>query len=113
MRGRDGGARLPGPRRTVRHAGPGRGHPPPLTEASADGRQRFANLVDVACDRDIRLVLIGAAPLTALPEGQALTRDLDRTTSRLAMLGRPSRLRLRADCPKGHGSPARLPPPLR
>ncbi|MEV0414177.1 AFG1/ZapE family ATPase [Streptomyces sp. NPDC050448] len=29
---------------------------PPLAAASADGRQRFANLVDVACDRDIRLV---------------------------------------------------------
>ncbi|MFI8259719.1 cell division protein ZapE [Streptomyces sp. NPDC085665] len=86
---------------------------PPLTEASADGRQRFANLVDVACDRDIRLVLVGADPLTALPEGQALTRDLDRTTSRLAMLGRPSRVGLRADCPTGHRSPATLPPPLR
>ncbi|MGW6687263.1 cell division protein ZapE [Streptomyces sp. NPDC054961] len=63
---------------------------PPLAEASADGRQRFANLVDVACDRDIRLVLIGSDPLASLPGGQALTRDLDRTTSRLAMLGRPS-----------------------
>ncbi|MFE1413347.1 cell division protein ZapE [Streptomyces sp. NPDC058746] len=61
---------------------------PPLAEASADGRQRFANLVDVACDRDIRLVLIGSDPLTALPDGQALTRDLDRTASRLAMLQR-------------------------
>ncbi|MFE5909256.1 cell division protein ZapE [Streptomyces wedmorensis] len=61
---------------------------PPLTEASSDGRQRFANLVDVACDRDIRLVLIGADPLTALPADQALTRDLDRTASRLAMLQR-------------------------
>ncbi|MFF7776447.1 cell division protein ZapE [Streptomyces tanashiensis] len=63
---------------------------PPLAEASADGRQRFANLVDVACDRDVRLVLIGSDPLTSLPEGQALTRDLDRTTSRLAMLARPT-----------------------
>ncbi|GAA2819759.1 cell division protein ZapE [Streptomyces showdoensis] len=63
---------------------------PPLAEASADGRQRFANLVDVACDRDVRLVLIGADPLTALPDGPVLTRDLDRTASRLAMLGRPA-----------------------
>ncbi|MFB7266199.1 cell division protein ZapE, partial [Streptomyces nojiriensis] len=61
---------------------------PPLAEASTDGRQRFANVVDVACDRDIRLVLIGADPLTALPADQALTRDLDRTASRLAMLQR-------------------------
>lgn len=53
---------------------------PPLAEASADGRQRFANLVDVACDRDARLILIGSDPLTSLPDGQALTRDLDRTT---------------------------------
>ncbi|MFE1548171.1 cell division protein ZapE [Streptomyces sp. NPDC058718] len=61
---------------------------PPLAEASADGRQRFANLVDVACDRDVRLVLIGSDPLASLPAGQALTRDLDRTASRLAMLRR-------------------------
>ncbi|MFJ5551855.1 cell division protein ZapE [Streptomyces sp. NPDC093225] len=64
---------------------------PPLPEASADGRQRFANLVDVACDRDLRLVLIGADPLAALPAGRALTRDLDRTASRLAMLRRADR----------------------
>ncbi|MFE3627253.1 AFG1/ZapE family ATPase [Streptomyces goshikiensis] len=62
---------------------------PPLAEASADGRQRFANLVDVACDRDARLILIGSDPLSSVPDGQALTRDLDRTTSRLAMLRRP------------------------
>ncbi|MFJ5833579.1 AFG1/ZapE family ATPase [Streptomyces sp. NPDC093089] len=61
---------------------------PPLPDAAADGRQRFANLVDVACDRDTRLVLIGSDPLVGVPEGQALTRDLDRTASRLAMLRR-------------------------
>lgn len=61
---------------------------PPLAEASTDGRQRFANLVDVACDRDVRLVLIGSDPLASLPAGQAPTRDLDRTASRLAMLRR-------------------------
>ncbi|MEW1633655.1 cell division protein ZapE [Streptomyces sp. NPDC093801] len=61
---------------------------PPLAEASADARQRFANVVDVACDRDVRLVLIGADPLAALPADRALTRDLDRTASRLAMLQR-------------------------
>ncbi len=28
---------------------------PPLASCSADGRQRFANLVDVCCDQDVRL----------------------------------------------------------
>ncbi len=46
------------------------------------------SLVDVACDRDVRLILIGSDPLAALPADQALTRDLDRTASRLAMLRR-------------------------
>ncbi|MEU6621531.1 AFG1/ZapE family ATPase [Streptomyces litmocidini] len=40
---------------------------PPPAEVSADGRQRFANPVDVARDRDIRLVLIGAAPWPPSP----------------------------------------------
>ncbi|WP_328930546.1 AFG1/ZapE family ATPase [Streptomyces sp. NBC_00190] len=61
---------------------------PALATASPDGRQRFANLVDVACDRDIRLVLIGCDPLAALTPGSTLTRDLDRTASRLSMLRR-------------------------
>lgn len=60
---------------------------PPLASCTADGRQRFANLVDVCCDRDIRLVLIGADPMAGLPAGSELLRDLDRTASRLAMLG--------------------------
>ncbi|WP_316520645.1 cell division protein ZapE [Kitasatospora brasiliensis] len=59
---------------------------PPLAEAGSDGRQRFANLVDVCCDRDIRLILIGADPMTGLDPGSPLQRDLDRTTSRLALL---------------------------
>ncbi|MGW2375157.1 cell division protein ZapE [Kitasatospora sp. NPDC001683] len=63
---------------------------PPLTDASTDGRRRFANLVDVCCDRDIRLVLIGADPLAGLPTGSTLMRDLDRTASRLALLRRPA-----------------------
>ncbi|MFJ6769923.1 cell division protein ZapE [Kitasatospora sp. NPDC091257] len=64
---------------------------PPLAEASPDGRRRFANLVDVCCDRDVRLVLIGADPLAGLPAGSALMRDLDRTASRLALLRQPAR----------------------
>ncbi|MFB7512365.1 cell division protein ZapE [Streptomyces sp. NPDC056144] len=63
---------------------------PPLAEATADGRQRFANLVDVASDRDTRLILIGADPLATLPGDRVPTRDLDRTASRLAMLGSPA-----------------------
>lgn len=61
---------------------------PPLASCTSDGRQRFANLVDVCCDRDTRLFLIGADPLAGLPEDSALLRDLDRTASRLAMLRR-------------------------
>ncbi|MEV7420193.1 cell division protein ZapE [Streptomyces sp. NPDC089919] len=68
---------------------------PPLAEASADGRQRFANLVDVACDRDLRLVLVGADPLAGAAGAGALTRDLDRTASRLAMLRGAERAGLR------------------
>ncbi|MFC9297253.1 cell division protein ZapE [Streptomyces sp. NPDC057011] len=59
---------------------------PPLPETSANGLQRFANLVDVASDRDLRLILIGSDPLTT---DQPLPRDLNRTASRLAMLHRP------------------------
>ncbi|MFJ9691853.1 cell division protein ZapE [Kitasatospora sp. NPDC101183] len=62
---------------------------PPLLEAGADGRQRFANLVDVCCDRDIRLILIGADPMIGLDPGSPLQRDLDRTASRLALLRTP------------------------
>ncbi|MEU6883584.1 cell division protein ZapE [Streptomyces sp. NPDC046712] len=61
---------------------------PPLASCTADGRQRFANLVDVCCDRDVRLFLIGADPLAGVSDGSGLMRDLDRTASRLAMLRR-------------------------
>ncbi|MFF1797738.1 AFG1/ZapE family ATPase, partial [Kitasatospora sp. NPDC058263] len=62
---------------------------PPLASASSDARQRFANLVDVCCDRDTRLVLIGADPLAGLPAGSGPLRDLDRTAGRLALLRQP------------------------
>ncbi|MBB4949870.1 cell division protein ZapE [Kitasatospora gansuensis] len=65
---------------------------PALTEASPDGRRRFANLVDVCCDRDVPLTLIGADPLAGLPAGSGLMRDLDRTASRLALLRPPATL---------------------
>ncbi|MCX5208390.1 cell division protein ZapE [Kitasatospora sp. NBC_00240] len=63
---------------------------PPLTEASPDARRRFANLVDVCCDRDVPLTLIGADPLAGLPADSTLMRDLDRTASRLALLRQPA-----------------------
>ncbi|MFD5329089.1 cell division protein ZapE [Streptomyces sp. NPDC127092] len=63
---------------------------PPLTDCTPDTRRRFANLVDVCCDRDVRLVLVGADPLADLTGGTHLMRDLDRTASRLAMLRRPA-----------------------
>ncbi|MET3984685.1 cell division protein ZapE [Streptomyces sp. PvR034] len=59
---------------------------PPLASCTPDGRQRFANLVDVCCDRDVRLFLLGSDPLAGLPADSRLMRDLDRTASRLAML---------------------------
>ncbi|WP_406197537.1 cell division protein ZapE [Kitasatospora sp. NBC_01560] len=64
---------------------------PPLAEASADARRRFANLVDVCCDRGVRLYLVGADPLAGLPADSTLMRDLDRTASRLALLRQPGR----------------------
>ncbi|MFJ9458581.1 cell division protein ZapE [Kitasatospora sp. NPDC101447] len=59
---------------------------PPLAEATPDGRRRFADLVDVCCDRDVRLVLIGADPIDQ-GASEDLFSDLDRTASRLALLG--------------------------
>ncbi|MFD0278795.1 cell division protein ZapE [Kitasatospora sp. NPDC127111] len=62
---------------------------PPLTGASPEARQRFANLVDVCCDRDVRLLLIGTDPMAGLSPEAPLLRDLDRTASRLALLRGP------------------------
>ncbi|SOB84713.1 cell division protein ZapE [Streptomyces sp. 1331.2] len=63
---------------------------PALVAATRDARQRFANLVDVCCDRDVRLVLIGTDPMTGLAPGSPIQRDLDRTASRLALLRHPA-----------------------
>ncbi|MFJ9947420.1 cell division protein ZapE [Kitasatospora sp. NPDC091207] len=62
---------------------------PPLSTVSPDARRRFANLVDVCCDRDTRLVLIGADPLAGLSGDSGPLLDLDRTASRLVLLRRP------------------------
>ena len=44
---------------------------PPLSQVTADARRRFANLVDVLWDRDVRLVVLATGP----PE-QVLNADL-------------------------------------
>jgi cell division protein ZapE len=52
---------------------------------SRDAAQRFANVIDVLCDRDLRLTLVGDRPLSELlPAGRSL--DFARTASRLALL---------------------------
>ncbi|WP_436496190.1 cell division protein ZapE [Actinokineospora sp. HUAS TT18] len=50
-----------------------------------DSTQRFANVVDVLCDRDATLVLIGAEPWPALV-ASGVPIDFARTASRLALL---------------------------
>ncbi|MBC6448765.1 cell division protein ZapE [Actinokineospora xionganensis] len=52
---------------------------------SPDAAQRFANVIDVLCDRDLRLTLVGDRPLPELlPACRAL--DFARTASRLSLL---------------------------
>ncbi|WP_210744784.1 cell division protein ZapE [Nocardia flavorosea] len=59
---------------------------PVLTTAGRDAVQRFANLVDVLCDRRIPLNLIAEAPLGECLSGDRLPPDIHRTASRLALL---------------------------
>lgn len=59
---------------------------PRLSTANRDAAQRFANLVDVLCDRDRRLHLIACAPLAECLTGDRLPPDIHRTASRLALL---------------------------
>ncbi|MDH6543555.1 cell division protein ZapE [Streptomyces sp. SPB4] len=59
---------------------------PRLAGEDRDAAQRFANLVDVLCDRDVRLVLIGEAPLDEVLRGESLPLDVNRTASRLSLL---------------------------
>lgn len=59
---------------------------PVLTTADRDAVQRFANLVDVLCDRRIPLNLIAEAPLGECLSGDRLPPDMHRTASRLALL---------------------------
>ncbi|MFF2041505.1 cell division protein ZapE [Kitasatospora sp. NPDC058170] len=59
---------------------------PRLADAGRDAAQRFANLVDVLCDRGVRLTLVGAAPLAEVLAGDGLPPDVNRTASRLSLL---------------------------
>jgi cell division protein ZapE len=57
---------------------------PRLETCDREAQQRFANVVDVLVDRDVRLTLVSEHPLSEIVGGQAL--DLARTASRLELI---------------------------
>ena len=57
---------------------------PRLELCDREAQQRFANVVDVLVDRDVRLTLVSEHPLAEIVGGQAL--DLTRTASRLELI---------------------------
>lgn len=59
---------------------------PPLDSLTASAAQRFANLVDVAADRGVRIDFHAAGPVDALAETPVPPLDLARTLSRLRSL---------------------------
>lgn len=59
---------------------------PVLDDASRDPAQRFGNVIDVLCDRDIRLVLIGEAAPADVLGSASLPLDPARMMSRLSLL---------------------------
>lgn len=61
---------------------------PSPQELAREPAQRFANLVDVACDRDVRLDVFAAGPPDELRFAPSPPLDVDRTLSRLALLVR-------------------------
>ncbi|MGO4692190.1 cell division protein ZapE [Glaciibacter sp. 2TAF33] len=63
---------------------------PVLGAATPQARQRFANLVDVLCDRDATLHIVSVHPPETALRAEALPRDFARAASRLALL-RPVR----------------------
>ncbi|WP_158888326.1 cell division protein ZapE [Amycolatopsis anabasis] len=62
------------------------GDVPRLAACTPDARQRFANLVDILCDQDITLFLVGAHEPEEVLAGARDTIDGARTASRLALL---------------------------
>lgn len=59
---------------------------PVLGPPDREPAQRFANLVDVLCDRDAHLTVTAAGPPDRVLRGAPLPLDVDRTLSRLALL---------------------------
>ena len=57
---------------------------PRLESCDREAQQRFANVVDVLVDRDVRLTLVSDHPLGEIVGGNAL--DLARTASRLELI---------------------------
>jgi cell division protein ZapE len=57
---------------------------PPLATVTPDARRRFANLVDVLWDRDVRLVVLATGPAAQILDAD-LT-DVERMRSRLLLL---------------------------
>ena len=58
---------------------------PQLASVSPDTQRRFANLVDVFWDRDIRLIVLAAGPPALVLDTPAIT-DHERMVSRLRLL---------------------------
>lgn len=57
---------------------------PPLSDVSPDARRRFADLVDVLWDRDVRLIVLSEGCPDRILTGDFL--DKARTLSRLSLL---------------------------
>jgi cell division protein ZapE len=67
---------------------------PQFTVYSEDPAQRFVQLVDEFYDRQVKLVLSAAAPITELYAGERLRAAFARTESRLIEMGREEYLAL-------------------
>ncbi len=60
--------------------------PPRFEKVDRDARQRFADVVDILCDKDVRLFLVAAAPLDEVLRGDGLPTDIGRIVSRPSLL---------------------------
>ncbi|WP_131765674.1 cell division protein ZapE [Candidatus Protofrankia californiensis] len=59
---------------------------PRFEQVGRDAQQRFSNVVDILCDKDVRLFLVAAAPLDEVLRGDGLPIDIGRIASRLSLL---------------------------